>query len=109
MERHDLEAMRLAISTMRNDPEERETIEGMLRSQGEQAAGEFAAGLLQAKNLRLRPWEAVPAVTVDTQTPANVYGHRASEIALLRKMLAAGISRFHPSPLEALAAIDRAA
>ena len=109
MERHDLEAMRLAISTLRKDhPELRATIEAMLRSQGEQEVGLFAVGFCQVKNLHLKGWECPPCDTFDAD-PSDCYGRRPNEIALLRRMLAAGVSRFHPDPMQALAAIDRAA
>jgi hypothetical protein len=56
---------------------------------------EFAASSLQTRNLKLRPWETAPCdADGEGDTPADV---------LLRKMLKAGISRWHHSPLEALA------
>jgi hypothetical protein len=102
MTRSDREAMQRAIEVLRADPDCQ--IEAMLRAQPEEPVGLFAVGVLQVRNLKLRPWEAPPADTADVQTPRDVYGFRASEVSLLKRMLAAGVSRFAPNPLQALAA-----
>jgi hypothetical protein len=101
----DKDAFERAIATLRSDPELASSIEAMLHSQGEQAAGEFASGLLQVRSLRLRPCEAPPIDSTNVEIPSDRYGCRASEVALLRKMLSLGLSRFECDPL---AAIERA-
>jgi hypothetical protein len=101
MDPRDLEAMRLAIETLRRDPELSDQIELMLRNQSEQEVGAFAAGFCQVRNLKLKGWEC-PPVDSSSAEPADCYGHRANEVALLRRMLRAGVSRFHPDPLAAL-------
>jgi hypothetical protein len=106
MEARDLEAMRRAIATLRSDHELGPSVEAMLRDRGEQQTGEWAAGVLQVQALKLKPWEAAPSSTVDTKNPADVYGYRPREVGLLRRLLAAGLSRFEPDPLGALAASE---
>ena len=108
MDPRDLEAMRLAIETLRKDPELASTIEAMLQTQSEQEVGTFAAELSQCRALHLRPWEAPPCDSADV-APSDHYGSRPNEVALLRRMLAAGLSRYEPDPMQALAAIERAA
>jgi hypothetical protein len=109
MEAHDLAAMRLAIATLESDPELHNTIETLLRDRGEQEAGVWAVGLLQTKNLKLKPWECPPCDCFNVAAPSDVYGCRPSELRLLQRMLAAGVSRYDPNPMQALAALERAA
>jgi hypothetical protein len=63
----------------------------------------FAVGCQQDRNLRLKPWESAPYSTEDVDEPSDDWGYRPQEVALLRRMLAAGISRYHPDPLAAIA------
>jgi hypothetical protein len=109
MDQHDLDALRRAIETLRSDPDSRDTIDMLLRDRGEEAAGLFASGFLQVKNLRLKPWEAPPCDSSNVKAPRDQYGCRANEIALLRRLLAAGLSRYEADPLQALAALEHAA
>jgi hypothetical protein len=105
MDQRDLAAMRLAIETLRKDPELGDQIGAMLRTQSEQEVGAFAAGLCQVRSLRLKPWECPPCDTGGGVNVALYYGSRPGEIELLRRMLAAGVSRFNPDPMQALAAV----
>jgi hypothetical protein len=107
MEQRDLEAMRRAIEVLRSDPELRDQIETMLRNQSEQEVGTFAVGFLQVRNLRLKGWECPPCDTFNVAQPSDHYGCRANEVTLLRRMLAAGLSRFDPNPMPTLERIER--
>src|SRR5262249_28750749 len=102
MEQHDRNALQLAVEMMRADPEQRELIDHVLNHRSEAAL--WAVGFLQVKNLRLKPWEAPPCDS-SSEVVSDNYGSRQGEGALLRRMLAAGISRFCPDPLAALAAV----
>jgi hypothetical protein len=54
----------------------------------------FASHVCQIHALRLRPWERPPASIADNDDgPAGI---------LLRRLLAAGLSRFEPDPIAAL-------
>jgi hypothetical protein len=62
------------------------------------------------RSLRLKPWQPVPCWIHDIETTLaagddGIMGRYAAAL-LLKKMLALGISRFHPYPI---AAIERAA
>jgi hypothetical protein len=108
METRDREAIEAAIEVARADPELRDQLEHLLSVRPRWVVGLHAAALCQIKSLRLKPWEAAPVDTCDGP-PANCYGHRPAEIELRARMKRAGISVFHPDPLAALAAVERAA
>jgi hypothetical protein len=105
MEAHDRRAMELAIEMARADSEkQRWEIDDMLRTQPWQQVAEFAVWRCQDRSLKLRPWECPPFLTRNVEDPSDCWGHRPQEVALLRRMLAVGVSRFHPEPLAAIAA-----
>jgi hypothetical protein len=62
------------------------------------SVAEFCAYSEQMANLHLKPWQE-PPMHVD---PDNPKAGEAEAAALLRRMLQAGISRWHPDPLAAL-------
>jgi hypothetical protein len=107
MNAHDRKAMQLAIAMARADSEQqRHEIDDMLRAGPWQEAGERAVWACQDRNLRLRPWECPPFLTDSDAEPSDCWGRRPQEIALLARMLAARISRYHPDPIAALAAAE---
>jgi hypothetical protein len=102
LEPHDRAALELAIAAERKaSPADMAAMEQRGSSWDDLA--QFAVGRCQDRNLRLRPWECAPAFTTDDDEPSDVWGHRPHEIALLKRMLAAGISRYHPDPIKAIA------
>jgi hypothetical protein len=73
-------------------------------------AAKSAAYACQCAALRPEPWQPVPAngyvaVTDDDSEYGPVMG-RAAAAELLRRLLAAGLSRFEPDPLGALARVE---
>ena len=64
----------------------------------------------QEKVLRTRPWQPVPAADYVAVTDRDDEGSpimgRAAAAELLRRLLAAGLSRYEPDPLRALARIE---
>jgi hypothetical protein len=74
----------------------------MLKERSWQEVAEFAAFGQQIDNMRLRPWETPPCLVCDGNEPRV-----GEEIAakVLRNMLKAGISRWHPDPIAALVAV----
>jgi|SRR6516162_6784572 len=77
-------------------------IEATLTREGLAAAGEHAAYIAQCRTLGLRPWQCPPC-DARGEVPADVYGWRPSELALKCRLEDAGLSRFEPDPLSALA------
>ena len=71
----------------------------MLKERSWQEVAEFAAYDRQIDNMGLRPWETPPCLVCDENEPRV-----GEEIAakVLRNMLKAGISRWHPNPIAAL-------
>jgi len=67
-----------------------------------------AAYAVQIRTLRLKPWQAVPCEAGDAATDPPCYGHSLGEVALRRRMLAAGLSQFEPDPLTALSEKENA-
>lgn len=64
----------------------------------------------QSANLHLRPWQAAPIDTCDDGlVDDDCYGRRSGEVALRRRMVAAGVSIFEPDPERALADAERVA
>jgi hypothetical protein len=91
----DLAALAEAVDVVWQHPERRRELRSLIRQRGWQPAAEIAAFDAQCRALNLPPWEAPPCV-------ARVRGKdRAAR--LLRRMLRRGISRYHPSPLRAIA------
>jgi hypothetical protein len=105
----DRRAMQRAIEQMRNESaESRERVERVLRVEGFESAAQTAAYPCQFRALRLKPWMCPPAWAADEidATRPNTFGNRPDEVALLKRMLAAGLSRFHPDPMRALTEIE---
>jgi hypothetical protein len=104
----DRKAMQSAIKELsRSEPTWAATLTNMLQSQPFEQVGAFAAGVCQVKNLQLKAWECPPCDSFETQS--DCYGARPAEIRLLQRMLRAGVSRYHPNPMQALAALEHAA
>ena len=71
-----------------------------------------AARLCQENALALKPWQCWPPCAVapnDTDAPGLAHRGIRTSARLLRRMLAANVSRFEPDPLNALARVERAA
>jgi hypothetical protein len=106
----DADAYRRAIEIARQEsPARAKQIEDKLRCESFEATGEFAAYCTQCSNLRLKPWQAPPChVRGDAANlDPTCYGYRPGEVALRDRLLAAGLSRFEPDPVAALARVER--
>jgi hypothetical protein len=115
--RADQEALQRAIDIARaQSAEERAHIDRELAEDGWQHAAETAAYHCQDSALRLKPWQTPPcwlrtdaAVQVALLTPPPDVRGRQMAAELVQELLAAGLSRFEPDPLRALAKADKAA
>jgi hypothetical protein len=77
--------------------------------------GQFAAYSCQDDHLQLEPWQVPPcwlrddrAVQAALSMPHDLSGRREAG-ELVQRLLAAGLSRYEPNPLEALARVEAAA
>lgn len=91
----DREALQRALALARTfDRARAEQLDAKLGDEPWSDVATFAAHVCQCRALHLRPWERSPAMAADDDDgPAG---------QLLRRMLAAGFSRYEPDPLAAL-------
>jgi hypothetical protein len=96
----DREALERALELARQEPQRAEQLDEKLKDEPWHAVARFAAYVCQCRNLRLPPWQSPPCwADEDERDPRENF---ADAQKLLRRMLAAGLSRFEPQPLEAL-------
>jgi hypothetical protein len=102
----DREALTLAIKVVRNESAaSREQIDDKLLSEPWFEVATFCAYGAQSAALALKPWECWPPCTVepdDTDEPGLEHRSIGKSAALLRRMLACGVSRWDPDPLAAI-------
>jgi hypothetical protein len=104
MNKRDRAALELAMAKAREEPGRSEQLDAKLMDEPWEEVAQFAAGCVQSRALRLAPWERPPCETfLDEDDP-----ERAPAVQLLTRMLKAGVSRFHPSPIEACEAAETA-
>jgi hypothetical protein len=102
--RNDRDALERALKLTRQESEGR--AQQLLRMQLDDGwfyAARFASYSCQVDALHLKPWEH-PPIWVDD--PDDYPDREAAR--LLKRMLAAGVSRFDPDPMRALEAAERA-
>jgi hypothetical protein len=115
--RADQEALQRALELARaQSPQECAHIERELAEDGWQHAAETAAYHCQDRELRLKPWQTPPCwlrtdadVKAALATPPPDLKGRRFAAELVQQLLAAGLSRYEPDPLRALAKADKAA
>ena len=103
----DRDALRRAMAAARAEsPGRAEQLDELLRREPWEQVAAFAASVCQGAALDLAPWESVPseAETLCWEHGRQVVKRDAKAGALLDRMLAAGLSQFEPSPIEALKA-----
>jgi hypothetical protein len=106
----DRAALELALETARKlSPADRQQIDTMLKERSWREVAVFASHSAQEHSLRLQPWECWPPCKVevgDTDEPGLEHRSIRKSAALLRRMLALGISRWHPDPVGAIEAAE---
>jgi hypothetical protein len=105
----DRSALERAIEIAKGEsPGRARQITDKLKHESWRAVGEFAASCCQHRALATRPWELAPiSVDEDDGIPDGDDHRRTGRaIKLLRRLLAAGLSRYEPSPLTALAKME---
>jgi hypothetical protein len=109
----DHDALTRAMEIARRDPGRAWQLDQKLTFQAWEDVAAFAAYNCQADALNLAPFESPPCVVdehADDTSPAGASLSAESRPAarrLLRHMLAAGLSRYEPDPLRAMANIKR--
>jgi hypothetical protein len=104
----DREALERAIEIARSDPEERETIDRLMKEQGWYVAAHQAVYHCQRELIRPRLWQPMPydidpaqVEAIIARGPDGLAGEYQAA-RLLRRMLRAGLSRYEPDPIRAL-------
>ena len=101
MTRNDRAALTLAMETCRTESEGRaRQLDEKLKDESWEEVASFAAFSAQSRSLHLQPWESPPCI-------ADGFHGDASARKLLQQMLDAGVSRYHPDPMAALAGAKR--
>jgi len=104
LDRNDVAALKLAMEMAMIDPGRKEQLEYKLKDESWHKVAEFAAYSCQMQSLKLKPWEDPPCWADEDE---DYYIEDASKCRdaqrLLRRMLKAGVSRYHPDPMAALA------
>jgi hypothetical protein len=96
MKKIDKAALELALNTVLEgkEPGRADQVRTMLREDGWEYAAKFCSSLLQRQRLQLKPWDRPPCRSeADDDSEAG---------RLLAQMLAAGMSRFEPDPIQLL-------
>jgi hypothetical protein len=102
MNRVDRDALRRALVMVRaQSPGRAKQIAAMLEDQPWEDVAEFAAYSCQCENLGLKPWQDPPLF-------AELRPDQPDAMAVLVKLVGAGLSRYEPDPIAALAAARRA-
>jgi hypothetical protein len=96
MKKIDVAALELAFETVLKgrDAGRAEQVRDLRDQDGWAPTARFCASLLQRRQLELKPWDSPPCAL---DRPDDSAAGR-----LLRRMLAAGLSRFDPNPLRGL-------
>jgi hypothetical protein len=109
----DREALQRAMRLARRDSDVARQLDAKLAQESWENVAAFAAYSLQCDNLRLKPWQH-PPVWIDDPADPSVGAHPGQDrtdgrdvaAELLRRLLAHGLIRFEPDPLDALAKAD---
>jgi hypothetical protein len=101
---NDIAALELALKLMREESEGRaQQLALKLAEDGWWSTARFAAYSCQVDSLHLKPWEHPPCWVDDPDD----YPDREA-VRLLKRMEAAGISKYDPDPMAALEAAKKA-
>ena len=107
MQKIDRDALKLAMAMARQDPMRARQLDDKLKNEPWEEVAQFAAYSCQFRTLKLQPWETPPCDADDTSGAEAIdrYGYftEPTAVALLKRMKRAGVSRFHPDPMRALA------
>jgi hypothetical protein len=94
----DIDALQRCMEIARQDRLRAGQLDDKLSDEPWSAVARFASRVVQGRALKLKPWQEPPCC-VSPEGPER--DHAAQR--LLRKMLAAGVSRYDPDPVAAIA------
>jgi len=96
----DILALRECMALACREPDRKQRLESMLQDRDWFTVARFASYHVQGRTLGPRPWERPPCAVSDdfAKEPHN----QRAAVKLRQKVLAAGVSRYHPDPMAAL-------
>lgn len=95
----DKQALVDCMTIARRDPEYAAHLDDMLKNRSWTDVARSACWRCQREALRLKPWQ-IPPMYLDVDELRREWDAPGQQI--LRRMLAAGVSRYAPDPLQAL-------
>ena len=101
----DMDALTRAVAEQRaRGGERKQQIEDMLATRTWLETAKFAAYSLQILHLEIKPWQVVPCDVMPdaVDAPGDEMRHVGSAARIVRRLLAAGLSRYEGDPLAAL-------
>jgi hypothetical protein len=107
----DVAALERAVETVRQRSEaDGEQVDDLVKRRGWREAAEFCSYSRQCETLWLRPWQWPPCEVEisDADIPGEDWDGRRAAAQLLEQLLELGLSKFESSPLNAIAAAERA-
>jgi hypothetical protein len=112
---NDRAAMKLALERVKKIAVYGKTAHDLLRTSSFEKAGNYASFWCQMYALHLRPWQTPPCRVFDydfepdgDKIPQQIRcRYEPGEVDLLRRMLALGISKYHPDPMAAIEAATK--
>ena len=100
MKQVDREALERAMALARADPMTARQLDDKLKDESWREVAEFASYHMQIRTLHLKPW-------MDPPCCGNLHDDKHPAAVLKARLLAAGLSEFGPSPIEALERAER--
>src|SRR5262249_25615653 len=94
----DRDALERAMQIARRDPSRAQQLDEKLQDESWDEVAAFAAYVCQNRALHLKPWQSPPSSVAEDDPDEDDEDAQM----LLRRMLAAGVSRYDPDPLAAL-------
>ena len=94
----DRETLEAAMRIARREPSRAQQLDEKLQDESWDEVAEFASYVCQTEALQLKPWQTPPCIIDEDDSDQDNRIPRA----LLRRMIAAGVSRYDPDPLAAL-------
>src|SRR3954454_2468322 len=105
---HEALERALQLTLFAKDRDRAEQVRDKLKTDGWLEAAEFCAYVRQCEHLSLSPWEDPPCF-IDEDKIDAILERGSGGARLLKKMLAAGLSQFDPTPIDSLAAAKQGA
>jgi hypothetical protein len=107
----DREALERALTVARSEsPARSKQLDAMLKDEPWEQVAKFASYAAQTRLLHLQPWETPPIWITNIEAALKMPDdprHISGAARLLKRLLDAGLSKFEPDPVKALAEAEQ--